>query len=184
MRIVGGKWRGKKLIAPLHKGTRPTQDRTRETIFNILLHNPAFGSDVVQDKTVLDLFAGTGSLGIEALSRGARSVTFVENDREALKILRENLDALGDQKVKVIAQNAVEFQSSEFFDLVFVDPPYKQNLVFPAMENLIQKKMVSSETVFVIEVAKDEIDVVPPQLELVLERISGAAKLLFCRVGL
>jgi len=93
MRIVGGKYRGKKITAPLHKGTRPTSDRTREMIFNILLHNPAFGPKVLNDKAILDVFAGTGALGIEALSRGGKSVTFIENDRTALPILYANIKA-------------------------------------------------------------------------------------------
>lgn len=165
----------------MHKGTRPTQDRTRETIFNILLHNPAFGTDTIQGNAVLDLFAGTGSLGIEAFSRGASSATFVENVREALKILRTNLQDFENPQMRLIDQDAIRFQSSEAYDLVFLDPPYNQNLVRPAIENLIQKKMLSSQAIFVIEVAKDAAVDMPPQLELILERVSGAAKLLFCR---
>src|SRR5260221_10469350 len=106
MRIVGGKYRGKKLNVPTHEGTRPTSDRARETIFNILLHNPSFGPKVLLDKTVLDVFAGTGALGLEAFSRGAKSVTFIENNRNALPILYANIKTFDLPLASVLEQDA------------------------------------------------------------------------------
>lgn len=160
-------------------GTRPTSDRTRETIFNILLHNPAFGLQVIQDKNVLDFFAGTGALGLEALSRGARSVTFVENNRDTLKVLYENVKAFHLPSTCVIEQDGLRFQSSQLFDLVFLDPPYHQNLILPAIGTLIQGNHLSKNAVLVIERGKNESVVLPDNFVLVTERLSGAAKIMF-----
>src|SRR4051812_26216865 len=92
MRIISGKFKGKKILSPASAETRPTSDRTREMIFNVLFHNPAFGGSCLIDKEVLDVFAGTGALGLEALSRGAKCITFIENRREALSVLQQNID--------------------------------------------------------------------------------------------
>ncbi|HUX78307.1 MAG TPA: 16S rRNA (guanine(966)-N(2))-methyltransferase RsmD [Alphaproteobacteria bacterium] len=183
MRIVGGKYRGKKILAPIHKGTRPTSDRTRETIFNILLHNPVFGPGVLIDKAVLDVFAGTGALGLEALSRGAKSVTFIENDKIALPLLYDNVKAFGLSRTCVFEQDALHLGTTptSFYDLVFLDPPYHQNLVSPALLHLFSRGWLAKEGSVVIEIAKNETLLLPPFLDLVLERISGAARILFCK---
>src|SRR3990167_1141958 len=94
MRIIGGTYRGKKLASPTSLETRPTSDRVREMIFNVLFHNPALGASYVQEKAVLDVFAGTGALGLEAMSRGAKSVVFLENNKKILPTLRRNVEAL------------------------------------------------------------------------------------------
>lgn len=185
MRIVGGKYRGKKLLPPTHGGTRPTADRTRETIFNILLNNPHFGAQVLLDKTVLDVFAGTGGLGLEALSRGAKAVTFIENHREALPVLRANLKAFDLPSSWIIEQDVRNLHSnlSPPFDLIFMDPPYEQNLIPPTLTLLLRQGWIGKNTVLVLECAKEELIQLPPPLSLILERVSGAAKLLFCEMG-
>ncbi len=184
MRIVAGKYRGKKLFAPSYKRTRPTSDRTRETIFNILLHNPAFGSKVLSDKVVLDVFAGTGALGLEALSRGARSVTFIENERATLPILYDNVKAFNLSCSCVLEQDASRLQitPSVPFDLIFLDPPYHQNLLFPTLSQLFAQGWIAKEAIVVIEMAKNEPFLLPSFLTPVTERISGAAKVLFCKM--
>jgi 16S rRNA (guanine966-N2)-methyltransferase len=182
MRIVGGKFRGKKIISPTHEGTRPTSDRTREMIFNILLHNPAFGSKVLLDKRVLDVFAGTGALGLEAYSRGAESVTFIEKDRETLSILRINVKAFDLPHMYILEQDATALRQkpSSPFDLVFLDPPYHQDLVLPTLTQLMTHGWLSQNAVIVVEIAKNESPHLSPLLSLILERTSGAAKVLFC----
>jgi 16S rRNA (guanine966-N2)-methyltransferase len=120
LRVIAGALRGRKIAAPLGRTTRPTSDRVRESLFNLL-------GEIRRDARVLDLFAGTGALGIEALSRGAAHATFVENDRDALRILRENIAALGlEGRCTIIAADAHhEFApSSPPFDVTFADPPY------------------------------------------------------------
>lgn len=183
MRIVGGKYRGKKIAAPSHKGTRPTSDRTRETIFNILLHNPSFGSSVLTDKAVLDVFAGTGALGLEALSREAKSVTFIENDRAALSILYDNVRAFSLPISCVLEQDTTQLQTIPVipYNLIFLDPPYRKNLVSPTLLHLFEHGWIAKEAVIVIEIGKEEPFLLPPFLNLVMERISGAARILFCK---
>lgn len=118
MRIVAGEFGGRRLHAPRGRGTRPTSDRVREALFAIL--------GEVRGARVLDLFAGSGALGIEALSRGAESALFVERDHAAAAAIRRNLDALGVHGAEVRRQDALRFLSAceGSFDLVFVDPPY------------------------------------------------------------
>jgi len=183
MRIVGGKYRGKKIIAPSHHGTRPTSDRTRETIFNILLHNPAFAQGVLIDKAVLDVFAGTGALGFEALSRGAKSITFIENDRAALTILYDNVKAFGLPRTCVLEQDATHLRSGPVTpcDLIFLDPPYHQGLLSPTLSNLYAQGWIAEAAVVVIEIEKNEAFILPSFLSLLTERISGAARVLFCK---
>lgn len=182
MRIVGGKYRGKQLSTPTYGGTRPTSDRTRETIFNILLHNPHFGPHVVRDKAALDVFAGTGALGLEAFSRGAKSVTFIEHHKEALPALYANINAFHLSSACVVAQDAQTLTAnpSPPFDLIFMDPPYSQDLLFPTLVHLNAAGWIAQHACIVLEMAKDEAVCVPPFVTPVIERLSGPAKLLFC----
>jgi len=134
MRVVGGRLRGRTLAAPKSQAVRPTADRLRESLFNILVH--AF-SDPVTGARVLDLFAGTGALGIEALSRGAAFALFVDQGAEARALLRENVAALGLGGVsKIFRRDATrlgEAHPLEPFSLAFLDPPYGQGLAATAL---------------------------------------------------
>jgi 16S rRNA (guanine966-N2)-methyltransferase len=185
MRIIGGKYRGKKLISPSSKETRPTSDRMRETIFNILLHNPALGSKVFIDRKVLDVFAGTGALGLEALSRGAHSVIFIENNKEALAILYANIKSFNLSPCCVLEQDGGRLQASSLtpFDLIFLDPPYGLNLVQPTLTQLFSKGLLAEGAVIVIEMGKNDSFSFPSFLTLVTERISGITKVLFVTVS-
>src|SRR4051812_23860154 len=127
MRVVGGRMRGRALVAPNSQAIRPTADRLRESLFNILTH--AYG-DPVSGARVLDLFAGTGALGIEALSRGASFALFVDDGAEARALLRANVEALGlGGSSKVYRRDATKLGPAHpmpAFELVFADPPYRQ----------------------------------------------------------
>ncbi|QDP20037.1 16S rRNA (guanine(966)-N(2))-methyltransferase RsmD [Sphingomonas xanthus] len=120
MRIIAGRWRGRKLVAPPGAGTRPTADRTRETLFSMLVSR--LGS--FEGLRVADLYAGSGALGLEALSRGAAEATFIENDRAALRAIESNIAALGATGVSVRPTSATALPASGPFDLVLADPPY------------------------------------------------------------
>jgi len=132
LRIVSGEFRGKPLIAPKGDATRPTSDRARQAIFNILEHAP--WSDGVRDRRVIDLFAGSGALGFEALSRGASFCLFVETDEAARGAIRENVDAMGlFGRTRVHRRSATDLgvrpgADGPAFDLAFVDPPYAKGL--------------------------------------------------------
>jgi len=119
MRIISGKWRGRAIEAPPSHATRPTADRVRETLFSMLASR--LGS--FEDLRVADLFAGSGALGLEALSRGAASATFVENDAQATAVIRRNAEKLG-AAVQLLSGSATALPRSESFDLIFADPPY------------------------------------------------------------
>lgn len=143
MRVVAGEARGRKIAAPTGSTTRPTSDRVRESIFNML-----FSLDAVENSTVLDLYAGCGALGIEALSRGARSCIFVENNRRAVRCINENLDSLDYSGKSSVVESDVEqwiSESSEHFDLVLADPPYSDE-GWVALLDLVDAKWLVLET--------------------------------------
>lgn len=122
MRIIAGEWRGRRLIAPAGRETRPTADRARETLFSMLASR--IGS--FEGLRVADLYAGSGALGLEALSRGAAHATFVETERAALKAIEANVAALkADNRVSVRAMSAAALPKADPFDLIFADPPYE-----------------------------------------------------------
>ena len=149
MRIIAGKWRGRRLSAPKGKRTRPTSDRTREALFSIL-------GDFVHGATVLDLFGGTGSLGLESLSRGAAHATFVEKDRTAATVLSENVQLAPSETYRILtlpAQKALQLLEREAIslNLVFLDPPYHQNLLQPSFTTLLESGMVKTNGIVVCE---------------------------------
>jgi len=130
MRIIAGAWRGRPIEAPLGTATRPTSDRAREGLFSMLASR--LGS--FEGLSVADLFAGTGTLGLEALSRGAAHCIFVEKDRDALIALKRNIERLGAGERAEVRAQAVEHVSFAGRDLIFMDPPYGSGLAQPALD--------------------------------------------------
>ena len=155
MRVVGGRLRGRSLASPASQDIRPTADRLRESLFNILIH--AY-DDPIAEARVLDLFAGTGALGIEAVSRGARFALFVDKGAEARALLRNNVEALGLGGVtKVYRRDATDLGEAhpmEPFSLVFLDPPYAKNLAGKALASLRGGNWLKPGAVLVVEEAK------------------------------
>ena len=155
MRVVGGRLRGRNLASPASREIRPTADRLRESVFNILIH--AFG-DPISGARVLDLFAGTGALGIEAVSRGAAFALFVDNGTEARALLRNNVEALGLGGVtKVFRRDATNLGPAhpvEPFSLVFLDPPYGKGFAEKALASLRDGGWLTKEALVVVEEAK------------------------------
>ncbi len=153
MRIIAGQWRGRTLIAPKGDATRPTADRTREALFSMLVSR--LGS--FDDLRVADLFAGTGALGLEALSRGAARCTFVENDRVALDALKANITALGATGADVRGSSVMALgQANEPFDLVLIDPPYESGAGSVALDKLARQGWITASTLVSIETSKRE----------------------------
>lgn len=152
MRIVGGALRGRTLSGPSSPGIRPTSDRLRESIFDILHH--AF-DDPVSGAAVIDLFAGSGALGLEALSRGAARALFVDDGAPARALLRANIEALGQGGVtRIFRRDATKLgvaPASERFSLAFLDPPYGRNLVPPALQALHEGGWLTKDALVVIE---------------------------------
>jgi len=182
MRIVAGKHRGTKLVAPESWATRPTADRTRESLFGILAGGKH--GDPVTDGLVADVFAGTGALGLEALSRGAAEVFFIENDREAIAALRENIAKLragGD--VTVIEGDVLTLHrtSPRPVSLVLMDPPYRSGLAAPALDKLHECGWIDGNTLIVVECEKGEELEMPEWLNEIEARTYGRARITFFR---
>ena len=176
MRIISGILRGKKLFTPQKDDDhiRPTADRARETIFNILnskLDTP------LSEISVLDIFSGTGAFGLEAASRGAKSVTFVDMD---LTLTKKNAVLCGFKNLSFIKKDARRLPPAQSpFDLIFLDAPYKKGLTEPTLSVLIANGYVAPHTLIIAETAKDESLNIPTTLKLIDERISGAARFSF-----
>ncbi|YBV95305.1 16S rRNA (guanine(966)-N(2))-methyltransferase RsmD [Phyllobacteriaceae bacterium JZ32] len=156
MRIVGGRFRGRPLATPSTSAIRPTTDRTRESLFNILAHR---FPEKLEGTRVLDLFAGTGALGLEAISRGARACLFVEESVEGRGLLRENIEAFGLQgQTKIFRRDACSLGvvgTMEPFDLVFADPPYGKGLGEKAFLSALEGGWLNPDALLVLE---EEVD--------------------------
>ena len=183
MRIVGGQFRGRPLTAPAHEGTRPTSDRAREAIFNILAHGiPDFE---LLGARALDLFAGTGALGLEALSRGAAFCLFVEQEAEARALIRRNVEALGLTGVsKIFRRDATELGSAGRnggFTLAFLDPPYGQGLAERALASAAQGAWLAPGAIVIIEERKGTGLSLPAGFDALDQRTWGDTQALFAR---
>ena len=185
MRIVGGQFRGRALNAPEGQGTRPTSDRAREALFNVLAH-AAWAPDL-NGARIIDLFAGSGALGFEAMSRGAGFGLFVETDDGARGAIRENAEALGlFGKTRVHRRSATDLgvrpgSAGEAFDVAFLDPPYGKGLGEQTLARLIEGDWLAPGALVVFERAADDLDLQSPGYELLDERTWGAARVWFLR---
>jgi 16S rRNA (guanine966-N2)-methyltransferase len=183
MRVVGGELKGRNIVAPASRDIRPTADRLRESVFNILVH--AY-DDPFQDARVLDLFAGTGALGIEAISRGAVFTLFVDNGAEARALLRNNVEALALGGVtKVYRRDATDLGPAhpmEPFSLVFLDPPYGQGLAEKALASLRNGGWLKPNALLVVEEAKAAAFAAPDGYEELERRAYDDTEFVFLQV--
>lgn len=175
MRIIGGQMRGRPLAPPRSGRVRPTTDRMRETLFNLLTHGAPLD---LEGARVADVFAGTGALGLEALSRGAAHVTFVDNDAASLAILNENIDRLDVRDLsRVLRQDARRLSPTDTpFDLLFLDPPYGKGLVAPTLAALKTGGWIRPGSIVVIE-TEAELGLAFDSLTLLKERVMGQARI-------
>ncbi|MEK9672355.1 MAG: 16S rRNA (guanine(966)-N(2))-methyltransferase RsmD [Rhodospirillaceae bacterium] len=185
MRIVGGKYRGKKLRAPEGRDLRPTSDRARQAIFNILAHGKAaYDLDGIR---VIDLFCGTGAMGLEAISRGAAGGVFIDRDPAALKLVKENAASMGVWRdCLVLGLDGTKLPpppraAHAPVDIAFIDPPYGEGLAEPALLALQGKGWLKPGGLAVVEVGAAEDLAVPPAYETSDERTYGAAKVYFLK---
>lgn len=182
MRIVAGKFRGKAMLSPTDESIRPTSDRAREAMFNILASRIGVHLEGVK---VLDLFAGTGALGLEALSRGAQSAVFVDTGVESRGLIRDNIEAFGIAGIaKLLRRDATSLGVAGTmgpFDLVFLDPPYNQGLGEQALASLRAGKWLAPTATIVLEEASDVEVTLPEGFTLDDRRQYGAAALHFIR---
>jgi 16S rRNA (guanine966-N2)-methyltransferase len=182
MRIVAGAWRGRALVAPAGQGTRPTADRVRQALFDMVMHAAWAGRAAIEGASVLDVFAGTGALGLEALSRGAARATFIESDPAALRALRTNVAACrAEDRVNVLAVDALATPVGSAADIVFLDPPYGQLLIPRALTRLHTVGRLNPGAVVIAEAGRDEIW--RPEGELLAERQHAAARIMIFRAA-
>ena len=183
MRIISGTSKGKKLYEPKDLLTRPLRDLTKESIFNIICHSNKFNV-ALEDANILDLFSGTGSFGLECLSRGSKHVTFVENYKKILPILKKNIIGLNYEKnskiIEMDVNNSLSFKVFQNqFDIIFLDPPYKEKKLFQMLENIVQFNLLKDEGVVIIHRHKKEIDKFPKRLKIIEDKLYGISRVFF-----
>ena len=185
MRIVGGQFRGRPLATPQDERVRPTSDRVREAVFNILAHGvPDFS---LQGAKVMDLFAGTGALGLEAVSRGASYCLFVEQDADARGLIRRNVEAFGLSGVtRIFRRDATDLgpaNSRDAFNLVFADPPYGRGLGEKALAAAAEGGWLTSNAIAVLEEAAGSAVAMPSGFDELDRRTWGDTQVVFARFG-
>ena len=183
MRIIAGSHRGRTLKAPEGLAVRPTSDRAREALFDILAHGRFAERPVYEEARVLDAFAGTGAFGLEALSRGAAQAAFIEKDRAALAALRANIAACREERrAAVLAADALHPpRAAEPCTLAFLDPPYGEELAVSALDALAKADWFAPQALIIVEVAAKQRLAAPAGFALLEERRYGAARLVFLR---
>jgi len=186
MRIIGGSLSGKKIIDPIDKSTRPLKDLVRESIFNIIEHS---SNEFVKLKgaKILDLFSGTGSFGIECLSRGANKVVFFENYSASIKILKQNIKELGlDKKSNIVCENSYSINKTNLFynnfDLIFLDPPFKDNNINILINEIIKLKIIDKNSIIIIHRNKKNKEKLSEELKIIREKNYGLSKIIFGKI--
>ena len=184
MRIIAGKLKGVTLHMLKNKNTRPLKDLARESIFNLLTHSNRISLQLEQSN-ILELYAGTGSFGLECLSRQARSVCFIEKKKSAIEILKKNIEKLKvKNKIKIFFDDIFElikkqniFQSK--FDLIFCDPPFKDTNIEKLIELIFNKSLLNKNGIIILHRNKDTKEKLPNYFKIVDERIYGISKIIF-----
>lgn len=185
VRITAGKHRGRKLAVPAGREVRPTSDRTRQALFNILEHGGfrEGGGSILRGAHVLDAFAGSGALGLEALSRGAAHATFMETAAPAVEAIRQNVAACREQQnADILPVDATSPPRARVAcEIAFLDPPYRQDLAVPALKALAAAGWIATGAICCVEVAADEDLSAPPGFTGLDERRYGAARIVLLR---
>ena len=177
MRVTGGDLGGRSLQCPKGGNVRPTSDKVRQAVFNMLQSHIA-----LDDFVVLDAFCGTGALGFEALSRGAKKTVFVDKNKKSLDVCKDNASSLGIRDQCVFLQgDACKVTLNQRFHLVFLDPPYKKNFIAPALQNLSQQSCFEKDALCVIEMAKEE-TLSFDALHVEKEKIYGDTKIIVAQI--
>ena len=183
MRIISGNFKGKKILLPKDKLTRPLKDLTKESMFNILKHSKLLNVEL-ENSNILDLFSGVGSFGLECLSRGAKNVTFLESYTDVLSVLKKNIDNLNQKnQTKVIekdifSENTLKLLNNKF-DIIFMDPPYKEKKLLFLLNAITELELLNTGGIIIIHRHKKEADDLPKEFNLILEKNYGISKIIF-----
>lgn len=182
MRIIGGIYRGKKITLPEDKKTRPLKDIVKESIFNLIKHSNKFKIET-KNSLVLDLFAGSGSFGLECISRGAEKVVFIENYSKILNILRKNINSINAIKnSKIIEKNCFDYllENSQFqnkFNIIFLDPPYKEERINFLVDKIKKNEFLKKGGIIIIHRHKKDNLMISKKINILDERIYGISKI-------
>lgn len=183
MRIISGDFKGKKIFLPNDKNTRPLRDLVKESIFNLLDHSKKFKFEFSQSN-ILDLFSGTGSFGLECISRGSKNVTFVENYVDVLKVLKKNISYLKfEKKSKIIEKNCFNYLESanilyNKYDLIFMDPPFKEMEINKLIILIKEKKLLKEKGILIIHRHKKDNIEINKNMNIFEERNYGISKII------
>ena len=183
MRIISGNFKGKKIFLPKDKLTRPLKDLTKESIFNIIKHSQLLNIKFEQ-ATILDLFSGVGSFGLECLSRGAATVTFLESYKDVLTVLKKNITNLKQENfTKLIEKDIFEKNTlksiNNKFDIIFMDPPYKEAKIVDLLNIIIKLKLLKDNGIFIIHRHRKEEDIFPDKFNILIKKNYGISKIIF-----
>jgi len=184
MRIIGGKFKSKKLYLPEDKNTRPLKDLVKESIFNLIHHSNKINIKI-ENSNILDLFSGSGSFGLECLSRGSGDIYFFENYAKSIKILKKNILKLdGNQKCNIFEYNCFSYFNSDKnlnvkFDIIFIDPPYKEKKVNELIEKIIEKKILKINGIIIIHRHKKDNTQLTEKLKIFESRSYGVSRIFF-----
>ena len=183
MRIISGNYKGKKILLPKDKLTRPLKDLTKESIFNVIKHSKLLDINL-ENSNILDLFSGVGSFGLECLSRGAANVTFLESYKEVLTVLKKNIDNLKQQDSSSIIEKDIFSENTlkalnDKFDIIFMDPPYKEKKLSDLLNTIIKLKLLKNNGSIIIHRHKKEEDVFPNEFNIIIEKNYGISKIIF-----
>ena len=183
MRIISGSLKGKKILLPKNNETRPLKDLAKESIFNVINHSNKFNLNI-NNASVLDIFSGVGSFGLECLSRGANQVVFIENYSEALTILKKNLNNLiSKNNYKIIEQDVYDkgtlAQLNYKFNIIFLDPPFKNKNIENILLNIKKNKILSENGIIIIHRHKNSKDNFSSDFSIVEEKKYGISKIIF-----
>jgi len=184
MRIIAGYLKGKKILPPKNKNTRPLRDLVKESLFNIIKHSKNINCEIKNSK-ILDLFSGCGSFGLEAISRDASQIIFVENYKEAQNVLKTNIKKMQcESKCKLIEEDCLNFLNNSsayinFFDLIFLDPPYKYLETNILIEKIISRKILNKNGLIILHRHKKDESYLTKKMNILDTRIYGISKLIF-----
>jgi len=183
MRIISGELKGRKIFEPPDRTTRPLKDLVKESIFNIVMHSNKISIDL-KNSNILDLFSGVGSFGIEALSRGSKYVTFIENYTEVLQILRKNIQKLNlDNKCEIFSEdiiNMLNFKKlNKKFELIFLDPPFNEKNINKILLKIYDSKILKKNGILIIHRKINTNDKLIPKFNIIEEKNYGLSKIMF-----
>ncbi len=185
MRIIAGKMKGASLFMTPNKNTRPLKDMVRESIFNLLTHSNKFLFQI-EKTNILDLYSGTGSFGLECLSRNAKNVCFIEKDKSAIKVLKDNIEKLKvKKKINIYPIDVTSFIKKDMnnkYDLIFCDPPFKNNNIDNLVKLFFEKKLLKKNGIIIIHRNKKSNDKFPNYFNILDERFYGISKIIFGKI--